>query len=95
MLFKNFFRANMFNTAGNIASCCCCCCCFCLEYIFLILVDFFNLLLLRIDDIEDNSKLRRGIPGNVGKNKQSRPVPVNTINEVNHTYRRLFNDMMC
>lgn len=31
----------------------------------------FCFLLLRIDDIEDNSKLRRGIPGNVGWNIQA------------------------
>jgi len=39
------------------------------------------LFLFRIDDIEDNSKLRRGIPGNVGKNKQTKPVSANTVNE--------------
>ena len=30
-----------------------------------------SFLLLRIDDIEDNSKLRRGIPGDVGWNVQT------------------------
>lgn len=67
----------MFNTAGNNVSCYF----FCLEYIFLISIDCVNLLLLRIDDIEDNSKLRRGIPGNVGKNKRTKTVPANTVNE--------------
>ena len=34
-------------------------------------LSIFAFLLLRIDDIEDNSKLRRGIPGNVGWNIQA------------------------
>ena len=39
-------------------------------------------MFLRIDDIEDNSKLRRGIPGNVAKSiQQTKPVSVNTVNE--------------